>query len=98
MYPLAPLNKLSKSRIMRICHFWAKNGLFVPLFKKPIIKPCSLHSCQSTFKKSKSDVNPLMQYLLLKKTKAYLAASIFDHNLRTIFFPHMQFLHNVKGP
>ena len=32
------------------------------LFRKPVNKPCSFHSCLSTCKKSKSDINLLMKY------------------------------------
>ena len=46
-------------------------------------------------KKLNSDVNPLIKYWWLKKA---LADTIFGHNLRTRFFPGMQFLENIKGP
>ena len=66
--------------------------------ENPLInKPCSFHSCLSTFQKSKSDVNPLMRYWLLKKTEISLAGNILGHNLRTRFFTGMQFSQNVNG-
>ena len=34
----------------------------VIVFRKPINKPCRVHSCLSTWSKSEADVNPLMRY------------------------------------
>ena len=57
-------NHRSGSRIMKICYFWAKNGLFPPdiIFQKPINKPYSFNSCLSRFNKLKSDVNLLIKF------------------------------------
>ena len=35
--------------------------------------------------------------IIKKNTEIWLAKSIFDHNFRTKFFSHMQFLQNAKG-
>ena len=45
-----------------------------------------LYSCLFSFKKSKSNINLLLKYWWLKKTKMSLAEKIFGHNLRTRFF------------
>ena len=37
--------------------------------KNPVNKPCSFHSCLSTYQKSKSDINLLMKYWRLKNNK-----------------------------
>ena len=65
--------------------------------RKPITKPCCTDSCLSTYKKSESDVNPLMRYWRLSNAGILLAKSILGHKLRTRFFPHMWFLQSVKG-
>ena len=91
---------LSQFKVMRMCYFWAQNGPFAQkgkFFRKPISKTGCNHSCLSTCKKSESDVYPWTRYGRLKKTKIWLAKSIFGHNLRTRFFPHMWFLQNAKG-
>ena len=58
---------------MRMHHFWVQNGPFAQMrifFKKtPVNKPCSFHSCLSTYQKSKSDINLLMKYWRLKNNK-----------------------------
>ena len=38
-------------------------------FRKPIRKPCCVHSCLSRCKRSKSDVNSLMRYWQLQNTE-----------------------------
>ena len=50
---------LSGSKTVSVHHFRAKKGIFA---LKPIHKPCSFHLFLSTFKKLKSDINPLMKY------------------------------------
>ena len=64
MYLLTPFtvqnfekNAWSRSIVMRMHHFWAQKGPFAPnnnFFIKPVNKPCSFHSCLSTFQKSKT--------------------------------------------
>ena len=62
-------------------------------FRKPVNEPCFFHSCLSTYQKSKSDINLLEKYWRLKNTEISLA-----ENLRTRFFPSMQFPQNVNEP
>ena len=59
-------------------------------FRKPVSKPCFFHSYLSTCQKSKSDINLLLKYWQLN-TEISLAKSHFGYNLRTRFFPSMQF-------
>ena len=44
-----------------------------------------------------SDINLFMKYWRLKNTEILFAKS-FGHNLRTRFFPDMQFSQNIEGP
>ena len=67
-------------------------------FRKPFHKPCFFHSCLSTCQKSKSDINLLVKHWRLKNTEISLAESHFGYNLRTRFFPSMQFSQNVNEP
>ena len=46
-------------------------------FRKPVNKPCSFHSCLSTFQKSNSDINLLMKHWQLKNNEISLAESHF---------------------
>ena len=46
----------AKSRVMRMCNFWAQND------PKPLNAPCFFHSCLSTCQKLKSDINLLVKY------------------------------------
>ena len=46
-------------------------------FRKPFNKPCSFHSCLSTFQKSNSNFNPLRKYWRSKNTEISLAESYF---------------------
>ena len=75
MHFMAPFIRQNLKNILRenpelreYHHIPAKNGVFAPpplknsIFQKPINQPRSLNSCLSTFKKSKSDVAPLMKY------------------------------------
>lgn len=78
MYFLAPfiVPKLKKT-LWADPEFWG-SATFSPkmvylfqffiFFQKPIIKPCSFNWCLSTFKKSNSDVDLLIEYLLFKET------------------------------
>ena len=59
-------------------------------FRKPVSEPCFFHSYLSTCQKSKSDINLLLKYWQLN-TEISLAKSHFGYNLRTRFFPSMQF-------
>ena len=63
------------------------------LFRKPVNKSCSFHSCLSTFQKSKSDINLSIKYWRLRITEISLAKRLF----RTKFFPRKKILPNVKG-
>ena len=65
--------------------------------RKSISKPCRVHSCLSTCKKSELGANPLIRYCQLKNTEIWLIESIFCYLLKTRFFPHMRFLQNAKG-
>ena len=100
MYLLAPFIIQNLKKILRVdSKLW---GLAIfrskmALFRKHINKICHVHSCLSTCNKSESDVNPLTRYWRLKNTEIWLVESIFGHNLRIIFFPHMRFLQNAKG-
>ena len=67
-------------------------------FRKLVIEPCFFHSCQSTSQKSKSDINLLVKYWQLKILKSHWLRAIFGYNLRTRFFPSMQFSQNVDEP
>ena len=67
-------------------------------FRKPVNEPCFFHSCLSTCQKSKLDINLLVKYWRLKNTEISLAESLFGYNLRTTFFPSMQFSQNVNEP
>ena len=80
--------------------FYSQNGLLGPkenFFRKPISKPCCVHSCLSTCRKSETDVNLLTRYWWLKNTGIWLAESFFGHNLRTRFFPLCSFHRMSKG-
>ena len=48
------------------------------LFRKLVNKPCSFHSCLSTCKKSKSDINLLMKYWRLNNTEISFTESYFS--------------------
>ena len=65
------------SRVMRMCHFGLKMGLFAQ--KKFFFsgKPCSCHSCLCTSQKLNSKINLLMTYWRLKNTEISLAESHF---------------------
>ena len=94
-------NPSSGSRVMRMCNFWTYNNPFAQMiifFRKPVNEPCSFHSCLSTCQKSNSDINPLAKYWRLKNTEISLVESHFWLNLRTRFFPSMQFSQNVNEP
>ena len=72
IYLLAPsivqnLKKNSSwgSRVTRMLNFGAQNGPFPQMrifFRKPVNVLCFFHSCLSTCKKSKSDINQLVTY------------------------------------
>ena len=67
-------------------------------FRKSGNQLCFFHSCLSTCQKSKSDINLLVKYWRLKNTEIHWPRAIFGYNLRTRFFPSMQFLQNVNEP
>ena len=90
MYLLAPFtvqnfekNAWSGSTVMRMHHFWAQKGPFAPnknFFIKPVNKPCSFHSCLSTFQKSKTyqstdEILTIKKYWNLISQEAFLAIS-----------------------
>ena len=94
-------NPSSGSRVMRMCNFWTYNNPFAQMiifFRKPVNEPCSFHSCLSTCQKSKSDISLLLKYWQLKILKSHWLRDIFGYNLRTRFFPSMQFSQNVNEP
>ena len=73
-------NSSSRSRVMRMCHFWAQNGSLAQMrifSGNLLIKPCSVHSCLSTCHKSKSDINLVIKYWRLKNNEISLAESHF---------------------
>ena len=68
-------------------------------FRKPVNEPCFFHSCLSTCQKSKSDINLLVKYWQLKRMlMSHWLRAIFGYNLRTRFFPSMQFSQNENEP
>ena len=78
IYLLAPFTVQNFKKILRAnAELW-RCAIFEPkmthllkqdfFFKKPVTKPCSFHSCFSTFQK-KSFVNLLMKYWQLKNTE-----------------------------
>ena len=87
--------KLPERTIVRckMAHLTQKIFFF---FRKPISKPCRVHSRLSTSKKSESDVNPLTRCWRLKNTEIWLAESIFGHNLTASFFSHIWFSQNAS--
>ena len=69
-------NSSSRSRVMRMCNFWAQNGPFPQMrifFRKPVNEPCFFHSCLSICQKSKSDIHLFEKYWWLKNTDISLA-------------------------
>ena len=73
-------NSSSRSRVMRMCNFWAQNGPFPQMrifFRKPINGPCFFHSCLSTCQKSKSNINLIVKRWRLKSTEISLTESHF---------------------
>ena len=67
-------------------------------FRKPVNEPCFFHSCLSTCQKLKSDINLLLKYCQLKNIKSHWPGAIFGYDLRTRFFPNMQFSQNLNEP
>ena len=65
-------NSSRRSRVMRMCNFWAQNGPFPQMRFF-----CFFYSCLSTCQKSKSDINLLVKYWWLKNTEISLAESHF---------------------
>ena len=110
IYLLAPFfvqnlkkNSSFGSRVMRMRNFWAQNSPFPRMrifFRKPVNEPCFFHSCLLKCQKSKSDINLLVKYWRLKNTEISLSEScnFIGYNLRTRFFPSMQFSQNVNEP
>ena len=93
-------NSSGGSRVMRMHNFLGPKWPISPnenFFRKPVNEPCFFHSCLSTCQKSKSDINLLVKYWQLKNTEISLAV-IFGYNLRTRFFPSMQFSQDVNEP
>ena len=70
MYLLSPLIVQNFKKILRADPKLLGHAIFKPrplaprdyFFEKPISKSCHAHSCLSTYKKSESDVGPLMRY------------------------------------
>ena len=98
-------NSSSGCTVMRMRNFWAQNGPFprMTIFffffpRKAVNEPCFFHSCPSTCQRSMSDFNLLLKYWRLKNTEISLSESLFWLNLRTRFFPSMQFSQNVNEP
>ena len=56
-----------------------------------------IYSRLFTCKKSESDVHPLMRYCHIKNTEIWFARGIFGHNLKTRFFPRVEFSQSAKG-
>ena len=81
---------------------WAQNGPFpkMRIFLENLLMSlvsfihAYLHAKKKK-KKSKSDINLLVKYWLLK---SHWARAIFGYNLRTRFFPNMPFLQNFNEP
>ena len=67
-------------------------------FSNSVNKHCSFYSCLSTCQKSKSNMNLLRKHWRLKILKSHWLRAILGYNLRTRFFPSMQFSQNVKEP
>ena len=73
-------NSSCRSRVMRTCSFWAQNGLFPQMtvfFRKPVHEPCFFSLCLSRCQTSKSEINLLVKYWLLKNTEISSAESHF---------------------
>ena len=69
-------NSSSRSRVMRMCNFWAQNGPFPQMrtfFRKPANEPCFFHSCLSRSQK----LNLLVKYWWVKNTEISLAENHF---------------------
>ena len=61
-------------------------------FRKPVNEPCLIHSCLSTWQKSKPDIYLLLKYWQLKNTEISLAKSFFWLKLENqIFLRHAVF-------
>ena len=69
-------NSSSRYRGKSMHDFWAQHGPFPQIrifFRKPVNEPCFFHSCQSTYQKSKLDLNLLVKYWRLKNTEISLS-------------------------
>ena len=95
-------NSYSRSRVMRMRHFWAQNGPFpqMIIFSENLLTSLVsiIHAYLHAKNQSQILIYLLMKYWRLKNTEISLAKSVFDYNLRTRFFPSMQFSQNVSGP
>ena len=95
-------NSYSRSRVMRMRHFWAQNGPFpqMIIFSENLLTSLVsiIHAYLHAKNQSQILIYLLMKYWRLKNTEISLAKSVFDYNLRTRFFPSMQFSQNVSEP
>ena len=92
----------AQSRVMRMRHFWAQNGPFpqMIIFSENLLTSLvsTIHAYLHAKNQSQILIYLLMKYWRLKNTEISLAKSVFDYNLRTRFFPSMQFSQNVSEP
>ena len=95
-------NSYSRSRVMRMHNFWAQNGPFpqMIIFSENLLTSLVsiIHAYLHAKNQSQILIYLLMKYWRLKNTEISLAKSVFDYNLRTRFFPSMQFSQNVSEP
>ena len=86
---------------LSLCKIWAQNGpfsqmrIFLENLLMSLVSFIHVYLHAKKKKKSKSDINLLVKYWLLK---SHWARAIFGYNLRTRFFPSMQFLQNFNEP
>ena len=81
----------------KMAHLSKWEFFFFPPPRKSVNTHCSFHLCLSTCQKSKSDINLLMKYWRIRILKSHWSSTILDYNLRTRFFPSMQFSQNFKN-
>ena len=94
-------NSSSGSRVMRMCNFWAQNGPFpqMRIFSENLLM--SLVSFIHAYLHAKNQSQILIYQWNIDNwriLKSLWPRAIFGYNLRTIFFPCMQFLQNVNEP
>ena len=88
----------NRPRVIRMCHFWTHNGPICPNQNISQNLLINLVPIIHVYLHYKSDINLLMKYWCLKNPKSHWPRAIFGYNnLRTRFFPGMQFLQNVRG-